>query len=579
MGLQEPHSNLIRQEQVELLFKHLPFILLGNLASATGLTAILWNTANHSLLLGWLGSIYATSLARALVRQHFIHLKGQFDPNRWMNIAIGGTLVSGVIWGTAGVLFFNNDPVTVMALATFLAAMVAGAVSSHSCYAPAYLAYALPTAVPYIAVCLVQGQTFYTALGICASVFVLANIQYGRNLQATVEQSIKLRFQNADLIDALTHQKELAEQANIAKTQFLAAASHDLRQPLQAIELLTDALRRDLINHPSRSLLDLIQDAGQGLRDLLNALLDSSRINAAAITAKPQHLQLDTLLQRIHHDFAPLAAKKGLDLRLRSTQQWVYTDPQLLDRIIRNFVDNAVKYTTSGRVLLGCRRQGDSMRVEVHDTGIGIPDMAQEAIFNEFHQLNNPERDKAKGLGLGLFIAKSLAKVLGLEVGLHSAPGKGSSFYIELPVCAPAQQPVAVAVASIHNTPSYEPIRGKTVLLIDDDAVIQTSVAEMLKRWHCEAVIAENAEEALRVLLAEGVVPDAIVADYRLRDNATGVQAIQALHKQLGHIPAAILTGDTAPDRITEARKSGYMIMHKPLSAAQLRNSLSLLMS
>ncbi|HEX4842263.1 MAG TPA: hybrid sensor histidine kinase/response regulator [Limnobacter sp.] len=577
MGLQEPHSHHIRQEQVELLFKHLPFILLGNLASATGLAAILWNTANQGLLLGWLGSIYAASLARAVVRRYFARLNGRFDPSRWMNIAIGGTLLSGLIWGAAGVLFFNNDPIAVMALATFLAAMVAGAVSSHSCYAPAYLAYALPTAVPYIAVCLIQGQTFYTALGICASVFVLANIQYGRNLQATVEQSIKLRFQNADLIGALTHQKELAEQANVAKTQFLAAASHDLRQPLQAIELLTDALRRDLINHPSRNLLDLIQDAGQGLRDLLNALLDSSRINAAAITAKPQHLQVDSLLQRIHHDFAPLAAKKGLDLRLRSTRQWVYTDPQLLDRIVRNFVDNAIKYTTSGRVLLGCRRQGEAMRLEVHDTGIGIPDMAQDAVFNEFHQLNNPERDKAKGLGLGLFIAKSLAKVLGHAVGLHSVMGKGSSFYIELPVCAPAQQ--QAPAAKPNSTPNYEPIRGKTVLLIDDDAVIQTSVAEMLKRWHCEAMIAENAEDALKLLLAEGVVPDAIVADYRLRDNATGVQAIQALHRQLGHIPAAILTGDTAPDRITEARKSGYMIMHKPLSAAQLRNSLSLLMA
>ncbi|WP_370263698.1 hybrid sensor histidine kinase/response regulator [Limnobacter sp.] len=577
MGLTEPHTSLVRKEQVQLLFQHLPFILMGNVASASGLVAILWSRQNTTALIAWLVCIYATCVARLVLRHQFFSLQGQFCPNRWMNFAIGGTLVSGVLWGTAGVVFFNNDPITVMALATFLAAMVAGAVSSHSCYSPAYLAYALPTALPYIVVCLFQGETFYTALAICASVFVLANISYGRNLEKTVVDSIRLRFQNSDLVDALTRQKELAEQANVAKTQFLAAASHDLRQPLQAIELLTDALGRDLANHPSRKLLDLIQDAGKGLRDLLNGLLDSSRIHASAINTKPQHIELHTLLSRVQHDFAPAAAQKGLDLRLRSTRLWVYTDPQLLERIIRNFVDNAIKYTPHGRVLIGCRRHGDTLRVEVHDTGIGIPSMAQELVFNEFHQLSNPEHDKSKGLGLGLFIVKNLARVMGLQVGLHSVPGQGSSFFIGLPICAPADTPSAASAQKADNP--AEPIRGKTVLLIDDDAVIRTSVVEMLKRWHCSTVIAASAEEALQVLLAQGVVPDAIVADYRLGNNANGVQAIEALQKQLGHIPAVILTGDTSTDRIVEAQESGHLIMHKPLSAAQLRDSLSALMA
>ena len=280
------------------------------------------------------------------------------------------------------------------------------------------------------------------------------------------------------------------------------------------------------------------------------------------------------MLKRICSELATQAQHKGLDIRLATCSAHVYTDPALLELILRNYVENAIKYTPEGRVLVGCRRRGQHLRIEVHDTGIGIPSSAKETVFHEFYQLGNPERDKAKGLGLGLYIAHSLAKLLNHPIGVKSTVGKGSMFYVTLPLGQPENLPEHTNEFQQQRTP----LSGKTVLLIDDDEMVRASVTEMLSRWQCSTIGAEDAETALRILMARGRMPDAIVADYRLRNKQTGVQAIQALQAQLGQVPAVILTGDTAPSRIQEARRSGYQILHKPLSGVQLRSTLSELM-
>lgn len=576
MKAEDPHQLTILREQTKLLFEHLPFVLYGVMASSAGLVAVLWHTGQGNALLLWLLAVYMLTGLRWWVRRHFNKLGAHFDPQHWIQVAVQFTAASGVLWGFAGVVFFSTDPMVLMVLTTFLAAMVAGAVSSHACHTPAYAAFALPASMPFIARCFWENTPFFWVLGTVAFVYVLINVNYGRNLQNMVIQSIRLRFQNAELIGELTLQKRVAEQASIAKTRFLAAASHDLRQPVQAIELLVDALGEDLANHPSKGLLDRIQEAGYGLRNLLNALLDSAKINAATITAKPRHVQLAPLLKRICNELATQAQHKGLDIRVAKTKACVYTDPALLELILRNYVENAIKYTPEGRVLIGCRKQGGQIRIEVHDTGIGIPASAQETVFQEFYQLGNPERDKAKGLGLGLYIAHSLGKLLNHDIGVNSTVGKGSMFYVTVPQGDTSH---LMDEPSRVQAGGRTPLTGKTVLLIDDDHLVRASVTEMLSRWQCSTIAAEDAETALRILMARGRIPDAIVADYRLRNKSTGVQAIQSLQAQLGNVPAVILTGDTAPSRIQEARNSGFLILHKPLSGVQLRSTLSELMS
>lgn len=567
----DQYKPLILKEQTRLLFEHLPFVLIGSLVSATGVAVILWNEVAHSVLLGWTALVYLLCLARWKIRQYFMRLGTDYDANRWIHVATALTALAGLLWGSMGVLFFEDTPLVLMTLVIVLGGMTAGAVSSHSCHLPAYIAFAVPAVSPFALRCFTELDGFHIVLGTLSLTFMLVNILYGRNLQGNLLETMRLRFQNADLVVALTHQKEAVEQASLAKTRFLAAASHDLRQPVQAIELFVDVLDQDLKDTPATVMLNRIRAAGRGLETLLNALLDFSKIDAAAITPDKKHFPIQSIFDVLHTDFCAQADRKGISIRFVESRLCVHSDPNLLERILRNFVSNAIKYTPAGSVLIGCRRLRSDVRIEVHDTGIGIPDKAHEKVFKEFVQLDNPERDREKGLGLGLYIASSLAGLLGHPIRLNSTVGRGSVFSVTVPLGKiQTETPDQLAQPSPNQG-----LRDKTVLFIDDDPNLRVGVAEMLERWDCAAVTAESAQEALELMQMSGFVPDVIVADYRLRHDETGVQAIKAIQARWGTVPAAILTGDTEPERIREARSSGFPLVHKPLSAAKLRTLLT----
>jgi signal transduction histidine kinase len=565
------YKPLILKEQTRLLFEHLPFVLTGSLISSTGVALILWNEVTSSVLLVWTALVYLLCFARWKIRQYFMQLGTDYDANRWIRVATVLTALAGVLWGSMGVLFFEDTPLVLMTLVIVLGGMTAGAVSSHSCYLPAYIAFAVPAVSPFALRCFVEMDGFHIVLGTLSLTFMLVNILYGRNLQGNLLETMRLRFQNADLVVALTHQKEAVEQASLAKTRFLAAASHDLRQPVQAIELFVDVLDQDLKDSPATVMLNRIRAAGRGLETLLNALLDFSKIDAAAITPDKKPVPIQGIFDVLHTDFYAQAERKGISLGFVKSRLWVHSDPNLLERILRNFVSNAIKYTPAGKVVVGCRRQENKVRIEVHDTGIGIPDKAHERVFKEFVQLDNPERDREKGLGLGLYIASSLAGLLGHPIRLNSMVGRGSVFSVTVPLSELQTEPAAHVAQPSPN----QALRDKTVLFIDDDPNLRVGVAEMLERWDCAAVTAESAKEALELMQISGFVPDVILVDYRLRHDETGVQAIQAIQARWGMVPAAILTGDTEPERIREARSSGFPLVHKPLSAAKLRTLLS----
>lgn len=561
----------ILKEQTRLLFEHLPFVLIGSLVSSTGVAVILWNEVAHTSLLGWTLLVYLLCGLRWKIRQHFMSLGTNYDARKWMRVATVLTASAGLLWGSMGVLFFEDTPLVLMTLVIVLGGMTAGAVSSHSCHLPAYAAFAIPAVTPFALRCFAELDGFHIVLGTLSLTFMLVNILYGRNLQSNLRETMQLRFQNADLIVALTNQKEAVEQASLAKTRFLAAASHDLRQPVQAIELFVDVLDRDLKDTPAVMMLNRIRAAGRGLETLLNALLDFSKIDAAAIKPDKRHFPVQNLFDVLNSDFSAQAERKGLVLAFVPSRLWIYSDPNLLERILRNFVANAIKYTPAGEVLVGCKRSGREVRIEVHDTGIGIPENAQKKVFKEFVQLDNPERDREKGLGLGLYIASSLAGLLGHSVQLKSMTGKGSVFSVQVPMGQANTVPWSMPT---QPSPNFA-LKDKTVLFIDDDPNLRVGVAEMLERWDCAAVTAESANEALELMQISGFMPDVIVADYRLRNEETGVQAILAIQARWGKVPAAILTGDTEPDRIREAQSSGFPLVHKPLSAAKLRTLLT----
>jgi signal transduction histidine kinase/ActR/RegA family two-component response regulator len=362
---------------------------------------------------------------------------------------------------------------------------------------------------------------------------------------------------------ALFEAKQTAEQADLAKSKFLAAASHDLRQPLQALILMLRLLESRASDAKT---LDLVGDA-QGALDimarLLNALLDMSKLDAGLVVPAMAPFDVGALLKRLGRQFAPQADEKGLDLRVVAPDVWGMSDVGLLERIIENLLANAVRYTDEGRILLGCRRRGDRLAIEVWDTGVGIAEDQQAEIFSEFHQIGNAERNLTRGLGLGLAIVDRLATLLGHSIDLRSAPGGGSVFTVELPLAEAVAVPSDALMAPESELRLLE---GMTALVIEDDDAVRHAMAMVLEELKLTVWQAGNGTEALSLLDGTDAPPDVIFADYRLSEGTWGHEVIAEIRRRFQcQVMAAIITGDTAPAEISEIHASGCRLLYKPV--------------
>jgi signal transduction histidine kinase/ActR/RegA family two-component response regulator len=385
----------------------------------------------------------------------------------------------------------------------------------------------------------------------------------------------RLRESYAGLEQKVEERTHELEAANQSKSRFLAAASHDLRQPMHALGLFIAQLRARIHEPETLALVGKVESAVTALQELLDALLDISRLDAGVVSPTPVDFRLQPLLTRLDVAFAPQAERKGVRLRAAPTRLAVLSDPVLLERILLNLLANAVRYTERGAILIGARRRGDRMRVEVWDTGVGIAPEHRDAIFQEFYQIGNLERDRAKGLGLGLAIAARLARLLGSRIDVRSYPGKGSVFAIELPVGVARAEVEAASTLALT-----EVLPGARVLVVDDDALVRDAMASVLTQWGCRVAMAANGDEAVALLGGEGGTPDAVLCDYRLPNGETGVDVIARLRAAASReIPAALITGDTAPERLREARQAGHALLHKPVHPAKLRALLEQLLS
>ncbi|HEX5638025.1 MAG TPA: hybrid sensor histidine kinase/response regulator, partial [Gammaproteobacteria bacterium] len=370
--------------------------------------------------------------------------------------------------------------------------------------------------------------------------------------------------ENLDLVQQLQTEKNRAEDANLAKSKFLAAASHDLRQPLHALSLFTATLDEKIRLPEVRTVVDNIKQSVTALEGLFNALLDISRLDAGIVQPKIVSANIQPLFRLLDDEYAPQARSQGLAWNIHCDDIAIKTDPVLLETILRNLISNAIRYTPHGRIHLRCTAQEDHARIEIQDSGIGISPENQQEVFNEFVQLQNPERDRTKGLGLGLAIVKRLVNLLQHDLQMHSIPGTGTNFRLRLPI--------AEVVASSQIADDLQKNiggQGMRVLVIDDEAVVRRAVESLLTEWGYEVIVAESSDEALNTLHS---APDVIIADYRLRLNLTGIDAIRAVHARWGkHIPALIITGDTGPEQLREASQSGYSLLHKPVQPGRLR--------
>lgn len=372
------------------------------------------------------------------------------------------------------------------------------------------------------------------------------------------------------------------EQANRAKSRFLAAASHDLRQPLHAMGLFVGALAERVEGLEAGEILGNLRTTLGALDEMLNALLDISKLDAGVTKPALAEVALGPLLRRLHAEFGPEACAKGLDFRIVECSASVRSDPALLESLLRNLLSNALRYTVRGKVLLGCRRRGNAVALEVRDTGIGIPPAQIEEIFEEFRRLepvgtngvgtNGAGVNAARGAGLGLAIVQRTARLLEHPLTVRSMPEKGSLFGVALPLLR-ARVPAAPEVGARPAMPASQPLGGRRVLVIDDDGAVLTSMRGLLSSWGCEVRTASSLAQALSSL--DGAPPpELVIADYRLQAE-TGVEAIAEMRRVLGRpLPAVVVTGDSALVR-RAGRLDGLPILLKPVPPARLRALLN----
>jgi signal transduction histidine kinase/CheY-like chemotaxis protein len=364
---------------------------------------------------------------------------------------------------------------------------------------------------------------------------------------------------------------EQAEQANQAKTRFLAAASHDLRQPLHALGMFVAALEERVRGRETRQIVENVGLTVEALESLLNALLDISKLDAGAVRPEFADLQLAPLLQRLHAEYVPQAREKGLRFRLVPSAASVRSDPALLESVVRNLLSNAIRYTNSGAVLVGCRRRGTHIVLEVRDSGVGIPPDQIANVFREFYRLDEVTGNSAPGAGLGLAIVERTARLLGHRLEVQSELGRGSIFRIELPQVEAADR---ISATARPTELLGDPLRGCSLIVIDDDRLVLESMRRLLEGWGCRVLAAGSAEAALIGIDAFGM-PDLIVADYRLRIG-TGPQAIEAIRRRLqNRTPAIIITGETGRGEPGDLATAGLVVLRKPIAPAKLRSLLS----
>ena len=561
----------IRYLQVETLYKNSPVVFFANIINTSLFILVLWNEVNTTRLLLW-GTLMMllTSIRSVIAWYYWRDEQREQSIDTWLKRFTMPALMSGLIWGIAGYNFYLPEGGVYQAfLVIFLLGIAAGSMAFLSAHLPTFYGFFMLLMLPLIIRMFQEASVPHLVMGGMMILYLLVFMVFGRNVNQVFLESILLRFDNLELVTRLTKEKEAAEKANIAKSKFLAAASHDLRQPLHALSLLAGALAERIQYKEVKDIVDKIRAAVAALENLFNALLDISKLDSGVLQPCVEDFHLQALLERMENDYRPEAEEKGLTFEVDHCGELVIrSDTILLERILRNFVSNAIRYTNAGSVHLTTRQEGVRIAITVKDTGLGIPEEKQGLIFDEYVQLDNPERDRDKGLGLGLAIVSRISQLLGHELRLNSREGEGSEFTVYVPVGenAKIKQPGTTALPEFNQD-----LQGMRVLVIDDEKSILDALKVLLAGWGCDVITAETAEEARLELQRYNIEPDAILSDYRLRENITGIEAIKAIEAMLGHeIPALLITGDMNVEP-QDAGVDEYRMLHKPVQPARLR--------
>jgi two-component system, sensor histidine kinase len=576
-----PDPRLIRRaraDEVATLFtqwhRTTSSMVLGGLI----LCAVMWQVAPHDELALWFAAILVNQAWRyELTRRYRAAAPAPDQRERWGHAWAIGSTIAGALWGAAGVRWFAHGDIGHQALLIVcMFGVIMGGINLTSVYKPTLYGFALPTLAPLIVRVAMEGDQLHAFIAIVLLVVLAFILRFGHNLNNLMTESLAIRYEKGDLIDELQAQtaaadraRATAEAANRGKTQFLAAASHDLRQPLHAMGLFAAALSERAHDVHVRNLVGSINASVEALERLFSALMDISKLDAGAISPRRAQFPLAPLFDRIARDFAPLAAAKGLRLAVVPTRLWVDSDPVLLERILANLVSNAVRYTVRGGGVVGARRRRGGVSIEVWDSGIGIPDAERDHVFEEFYQIGASNRSSSDGMGLGLAIIRRLAALLAHQVRIESEPGRGSRFIVDVPRAVPV---LPLAAGSSLPSGHASELEGAKIAVIDDEAIVVDAMRALFGAWGAEVFGAASAQAMLSAITEAGICPDLLIADYRLTRNELGTDVIACLRAELGpSLPALLISGDSSTAALSALRNSGLEFLLKPVLPAELK--------
>jgi len=571
-------------ERVGMIIAQTPQGLAGPAALAVIGAVVLWDRAAPWPLVATLVALFA--VLASWLGFYLRHRRVRAEPRegqRWLRGMQWRTAAHGTAWGAYSLIAFQRDSVLHQSVdVAFMYGMVAGAVVVDGPHFPTFVRFALPTLLPVIVRCFVEGTPASIAVGSAGLVGLGHGLFAALNASRLTEASVRARLRNLDLLHELERQRELAEQArraaeaaNREKSRFLAAASHDLRQPVHALGLLASAAERAATDAERQRIVAQMATSIGSLSALFDALLEASRLDAGILQPELTPVGLAPLLAKLVTELEPEARQKGLSLRARVRNVTVLTDAMLCERLVRNLLANALAYTERGGVLVAVRLREGRARVEVWDTGVGIAAAELGAIFEPFYQVGNPERDRRRGVGLGLSIVQGLAALLAHRVEVVSRPGRGSRFSVELPLVAEARVAERSRASTAPAPVDETGLLGAIVVVIDDEPEVRTALEVVLRQAGCRVVASESAERAREELARLELQPDAVLSDFRLRGSETGLAAVSRLRGTYGRdLPALLITGDAAGTGLTDAVRSELPTLHKPVRPDALKRAL-----
>ncbi len=558
----EPPSASLEEELLRLLARQVRRIPVPVFLAALLVAGLAYGHVPSWILALWLSAVAIVLAVRRVVISRLPVLSDMSVRAR-LHIAVGLMAVNGVTHGLS-LAFFPFLPELERGVQSMtLFGLCAGAVATSASYLPVFLAYVIPLLVPLTALWAISpGAEAAGWIEVSAAALIallgLVLIALARDVFRLFRESFEIRLQHAESNRQLRIALDRAESANRAKTRFLASASHDLRQPIHTLSLFGAALNMCPLDERAREVAQHMNTALQALASQLDALLDISKLDAGVVRVDRAPIELRPFLAHLYGEFEPVARGKGLAIALDCPAgAFVDVDRAHFERIVRNLLDNSIKYSDAGCISLRAERTADGYAVAIEDSGRGIPESEQNRVFEEFYQLDNPERDRTRGLGLGLAIVKRLVDLLAVRREMTSAPGRGTTFRLVVPA----------AGSPARDREAGEPLPSRFdrlhVLVVDDEAGVRLGMKTLLEGMGCRATLTDGTEQAMSAARADK--PDVVLADLRLRGTDNGIEAIRAVRRLYPAVPAVLISGDIAPDRLREAELAAIPMLHKPV--------------